>query len=324
MKNSMPRTETHTPGDGATILITGCSGFVGRHLCRALLVGNVRRRICGLDMVPMTEPGLEFFLGDIRRPDDLQRVADRIRPDIVLHLAAEAEVVTPFDRYNGLLNTNVQGTLNVLQVFGPRLLVFASSSAVYGTSRSVVQPTWSRVRPVGIYGLSKAAGELITRDWVCKTGNIAINLRFGNVVGSKCRGLIPYLVDHARKHPGGSPSVQLRGQGRLIRDYVPVAYTVQVIRAAMGRPWRSGLWTAFNVGTGVGTSNAAVAAMVQRLLRRRGYKLDLDFDHPLALGEAEEIVLDMKSTVKHLGLRGPGPKPVRRAIEEAVLSYLAP
>ncbi len=309
----------------ATILVTGSSGFIGRHLCISLLTDALAQRICGLDRSPGTIPGLQFFRVDIRRREQLQKVAAKIRPRIVLHLAAEAEVVTPFEQYNDLLDSNVQGTLNVLEVFRPKLLVFASSSAVYGTAPgALARPTWDQVRPVGIYGMSKATGELITRDWTKKTGNVAVNLRFGNVVGTQCRGLIPYLVNHALRHPSGRTPAQLRGQGRLIRDYVPVAYVVQVIRAAMTQPWKPGTWAAFNVGTGTGTSNAAATAMVRRILRRHGHKLSVNFDSPVALGEAVRIVLDVSSTQRDLGLSRPSPRAVHRAIEEGVISYLAP
>jgi nucleoside-diphosphate-sugar epimerase len=305
------------------LLVTGSSGFIGSHVCRALLNDN-KHHVYGLDIVaPGQSRELHFLHADIRRAAALRREAQKIRPHTIIHLAAVAEVVTPFAEYPQLLETNVGGTLNVLETIGPKLVLFASTSAVYGNARTKgAPPSWRQVNPVGIYGMSKAAAEMIGRDWARNSGGVFLHFRFGNVIGENCRGLIPYLVGHAKRHPDGSPPAQLRGQGQLIRDYVPVEYVIELFRAAMTARWKPGTSAVFNVGTGRGTTNRSVARIVQRVLRRRGYRLNLEFNNPIAPGESKTVILDMKTTVRRLGVRPPSRDTVVGTIEEATLSFL--
>jgi nucleoside-diphosphate-sugar epimerase len=230
-----------------------------------------------------------------------------------------AEVVTPFRDLRHLHATNVVGTVNLLEVFSPRVFVMASSSAVYGHGGTPrVGTDWRFVRPVGAYGMSKAAAELVCADWARETGRAAISFRFGNVIGPRCRGLIPYLVDHARRHPDGEVPAAMRGRGRLLRDYIPVSYIVRLLRAAAALRWPAGTAEAFNIGTGRGTTNGAVARRVAQILRRYGYRLRVDMSHPIAPGESRHVVLDMRRTVRRFEVPPPTPAEVDEAIEAAV------
>src|SRR5262249_3503475 len=256
------------------------SGFIGSHVCGALLKTSPEGSVYGLDIAEPCKPdGLRFIHADIRKPEGLRGELSLVRPDIMIHLAAIAEVVIPFQDFPQLLDTNVAGTLNLLNRLKPKLALFASTSAVYGNARATgAPPSWTEVSPVGIYGMSKAVAEMIGRDWAAETGGVFLHFRFGNIVGKRCRGLIPYLVRHASRCPGGSSTAQLSGQGRLVRDYVPVEYVIQLFEVAMGARWRPGTSATFNVGTGRGTTNRTVAGIVQRLLHRRGYKLNMEFN----------------------------------------------
>jgi nucleoside-diphosphate-sugar epimerase len=324
MKNSRPVRDPRHSQQDRTVLVTGSSGFVDCHLYRSLLEADGIESLHGLDIAVPKEPRPPGFLrADIRLAEDLQRVARIVRPHTIFHLAAVAEVVLPFKIFPDLFDTNLSGTLNVLRAFRPKLVLSASTSAVYGnSSASGARPSWNAVRPVGIYGMSKAVGEMIGRDWARETGNVYLHFRFGNVTGPSCRGLIPYLVNHAKKYPRGSPPAQLRGHGRAIRDYVPIQYVIEVLLAAMRGDWRAGTSETFNVGTGRGMTNGKVCEIVQNFLQRRGYALSVDFDNPLRPGESQTVVLDMKNTTRKLAVPPPPKSAVVRAIEEATLSYL--
>lgn len=303
------------------VVVTGCSGFIGTHLCPALQARGWE--VTGLDLVDPGSDGYRFFRADIRDPRALRAVATQVGAEAVIHLAAVAEVVTPFQEFGDLLDTNVIGTLNVLEAFRPRRFILPSTSAVYGNSRAGgARPVWNEVRPVGIYGMSKAAAEMICQEWSRTSGGVAVNLRLGNVLGPRCRGLIPHLVNHARKHPNGLPPAQLRGHGRLIRDYVPIDYTVQVMVAALGRSWPPGTNCTFNVGTGWRISNRYVVSVAQAVLRSHGYELSPDFRNPVAAGEAQAVVFDVRRTVREFGLPQPSRSAVARSIREATLSFL--
>jgi nucleoside-diphosphate-sugar epimerase len=302
-------------------VVTGATGFIGAHLCRSLIADGVATY--GFDLVhhARSEP-CDIFIGDIRRPDHLESFFDRNTAQVVFHLAARAEVVVPLDELPTLFATNINATVNVLRAAPVQKVIFASSSAVYGTARKVVTALWDDVHPLGSYGLSKAAAEMACQEWARSTGGVALSFRFGNVIGAGCRGLIPYLVLHAIRFPNGSVKAQMRGHGNLIRDYVPVQHVVDLMKKAAAMEWPPATSRAFNIGTGRGTTNGEIAAIVSRVLSEYGYALQIDFDNPAMPGESEEIVLDVASTPETFGLSIPGEQEITDAIKQAILHCL--
>lgn len=302
------------------IIVTGSSGFIGTHLCKAL-VGRAEN-VTGIDIrKPMSPMRVMQRQADIAVKSQF-RASDRA--DVVIHLAAEAEVVIPFKNIARLTAVNVNGTIYTLEACHPKLLLSASSSAVYGCGKGRSSAAaWPQVNPVGVYGMSKAMAELACQEWVRDSDCSAVSFRFGNVTGAGCRGFIPYLVKHALAHPDGEQPAQCRGFGGIVRDYVPVDYVVRVLCGAMDADWKPGGHLALNVGTGRGTTNLEVGEAVRRRLKKHGYKLRFRWENPLAAGEASRVVLDMKTTTRKLGLPPPDKQEVMAAIDVAVDSYLA-
>jgi UDP-glucose 4-epimerase len=303
------------------ILITGSAGFIGTHLREVLTSDKSGDRVAGLDLTACPEPFM--YRADIRCLNQLRTIADRTRPSIIVHLAAKAEVVFPFDELGDLMTTNVNGTINVLNAMQPDRIVLASSSAVYGNaSVRATRARWSCIHPIGAYGMSKAAAELACADWVRHTDGTAVCLRFGNVVGSRCRGLVSYLVSHALAYPDGEEPAQLRGGGGVVRDYVSIRYVATVIKAATEMTIPAGSSVTFNVGSGRGMTNRFVAEIVRRVLAAHGFKLRIEFAPSVAPGEAWRLVMDTERTARKLGLPAPAEDEVVAAIEEGALSYL--
>lgn len=261
---------------------------------------------------------------DLRSPDALSAISQEWNAPVLVHLAALAEVIMPFAKMGELVSTNIHGTINVLEKFDPRRIVFASSSAVYGSvhERSA-RPLPGETAAIGAYGVSKLMGEVICNEWAEKHGANAIALRFGNIVGPGCRGLIPYLVSHAVKFPDGDVVAQLRGEGRIIRDYVDVGTAVDAILLAANLPLEAGQGMIFNVGCGRGLSNMEVAQMVAEVLRTEGYQLTMNFNNPVPSGESESVVLDVSETTSRLDLQPPSAATVVDSIEQATLAHLA-
>jgi UDP-glucuronate 4-epimerase len=260
----------------------------------------------------------------VRSPAALGELARRLAPHTLIHLAAKREVVTPWDRLGELVETNVVGTFNVLEALRPRRILLASSSTVYGNcGRRGARPNWSSVGPIGEYGMSKAAAELICRDWAREKRGVAFLLRIGNVVGPGCPGLIEYLVRHARRFPDGSAPAELRGGGGLIRDYVPIGYVVEAMVAAVGLEQEAGAAVALNLSSGRGLTNREVAELVGAVLEEQGYRLRFRWDNPRAPGEVTTTILDPSATERSLGVPAPDREGVVEAIRAAALAALA-
>jgi nucleoside-diphosphate-sugar epimerase len=306
-------------------LVTGSSGFIGTHVCeQAGQFLPQSSALYGLDIAqPANGSTYNHIHADIRSMESLASLP-LSNPAAIIHLAARAEVLMPFEELADLSSTNVNGTVQVLVQARPRTFVFASSSAVYGSVSGEGVPTDFRfVKPVGGYGVSKLFGEMVCEQW-CREGlGAAVAFRFGNVVGPQCRGLIPFLVRHALTHPEGAVEAQCKGRGLILRDYVPVQHIVELLWTAACRVWEPGTFRVFNAGTGRGMTNGQVGEIVMKVLREQGYRLNISWDAPLGLGESSSIVLGVDETVETFGFHPPRQDAVVASIEDAVMSWLA-
>lgn len=306
-----------------SMLITGTSGFVGTHLCRHPAITAAADKVALLDIVPASPRHPNETLIDISERSAVSELAQNGSAPVMIHLAAKAEVVMPFAMMADLERTNVLGTIHLLESFMPRRFVLASSSAVYGSVHGrLCRPTRGESSPVGAYGVTKLMGEVLASAWAEEHGASAVSLRFGNIVGPGCRGLIPYLVSHALRYPGASVEAQLRGQGEIVRDYVPVRYATEAIVRSAELPMHEGASAIFNVASGRPMTNGTVARIAAEVLERNGHKIRLNFDNPIPVGESESVVLDIAATTERLGISPPTEDEIVDAIERATLSHL--
>jgi UDP-glucuronate 4-epimerase len=248
-----------------TVLVTGAAGFIGSHLCEALLsaghavVGvdnfdpfyDARLKRRNIEAVRAQPRGgaFSFVEADIRDAGSLAPVFDSARPTGVIHLAARAGVRPSIADPVGYAQTNVVGTASVLaeaQRAGCRRLLFASSSSVYGDSPKVPFSESDDVSaPISPYASTKAAGELLCRTHHHLTGMPTACLRFFTVYGPRQRPDLAISL-FLRRIAAGEP-ITLFGEGTS-RDYTFVADTVAGILAAYGRIDRFGfrIWNLGN------------------------------------------------------------------------------
>ena len=155
------------------ILITGATGFVGRHLIRALGEGPSSETAGGFEVFGTTYPqppwpsDRDIVFLDLRAEDKLFQLVRDIRPDWVFHLAAISNVRSSWQMRRETLETNIVGTQNLLEAVrlaapGARVL-FISSSDVYGIVGSAEKPLTEEdpVQIINPYAYSKAAGEMM-------------------------------------------------------------------------------------------------------------------------------------------------------------------
>ena len=222
-----------------------------------------------------------------------------------------------------MFDVSVDGLLHSLQVFQPRRVVFSSSCAVYGNSPlEGASPTWQDVHPISVYGLSKAAAEKVLEQWARQTRSVAVLVRMGNVVGSGCAGLISYLVRHAVQHPDGTVPANMRGGGKIVRDYVPVSYVVQIVRMALEEDFEPGSAPVLNAGSGRTVSNGEVASILKEWLAKQGYRLNIVFQPNAAPSEASYTALRTELTECRFNLNSPSSEAVREAILDGARSCL--
>ena len=248
-----------------TYLVTGGGGFIGSHLCDRLLAEGKRvvavddlstGRIANLAEARGYGQQFSFHNMDIRL-DELRTIFDRHKPEVVMHLAAQASVPTSVEDPQKDASVNVMGLLNVLEcagAAGSRKVVFAASGGtLYGepTNLPVKESARTKARPISPYGISKAIALDYLGFYQRTRGVEFAALALANVYGPRQdpfgeAGVIAIFA--SKMLAGETPTIF--GDGEQTRDFVFVDDTVHAFSLAAER----GSGTVVNVGTGVETS----------------------------------------------------------------------
>jgi GDP-4-dehydro-6-deoxy-D-mannose reductase len=160
------------------ILLTGATGFLGRHVSHRLLEQGYE--LVGLGAEAVADLGFPCLGVDLRNRKAVEEAVEKVQPDGVVHLAALSHVGDSWQRVPDYFAVNVLGTEALVAASRKARMVFASSAEVYGVVPPENQPipeSWP-VAPGNPYALTKAAAE----RWVLAAGGIVV--RLFNVVGT--------------------------------------------------------------------------------------------------------------------------------------------
>jgi UDP-glucuronate 4-epimerase len=180
-------------------LINGACGFIGFNLTIKLLeksfivfgIDNLdnyysvklkRRRLRELQKYK----NFIFYKSDINNSKSLEKIFSNKKPDIIIHLAAQAGVGYSFKNPLKYIDTNIRGYINLLEIckkYKPKKIFSASSSSVYGDSKKFPLTENTSINPKNLYGLSKKTGEAISEIYSKNYNLNIICLRFFTVFG---------------------------------------------------------------------------------------------------------------------------------------------
>jgi UDP-glucuronate 4-epimerase len=231
------------------ILVTGGAGFIGSHLIDSLLAENdwqvsvidnfndfyspaIKRSNIERNL---SNPNFKLYETDICSRESLRQIFEENQFDVIVHLAARAGVRPSLENPVGYLETNVHGTLSLLELareFEIKQFVFGSSSSVYGINSEVPFSEDQKIsQPISPYAATKAAGELLCHTYSHLYDIRTVCLRFFTVYGARQR---PDLAIHkfARLILAGKP-IQVFGDGTTRRDYTYVDDIIQGVRSAI-------------------------------------------------------------------------------------------
>jgi len=243
------------------ILVTGSAGFIGSALKKFL-----------------EEQGIEVISYDLKDnpPNDtrdLSNLKEKIKgADGVVHLAAVSRVKWAFEDPLMCVQTNVGGTINVLEAarIGSRpWVVFGSSREVFGESRPLPATEETPCHPMNVYGIAKFAGEdlckIFSKDYGLKTRV----LRFSNVYTSpndQLDRVIPKFILQAAKNE----NIIINGTGQEIFDFTYIDDTVQGIWGCIQEMQKSQqLYNDFILATGQPTSLQELAQTIIKTLQSK-------------------------------------------------------
>ena len=249
------------PDIGSRIaLVTGAAGFIGSHISDRFLVEGYT--VVGIDDLSSGKlsnlpDGFDLREMDLRN-SDVRDVIAEIRPDVVLHLAAQMSVAVSAREPLLDADINVVGTLNLLE--GIRALErktvkfvhFSSGGTVYGETTDLPADELTPVRPLSPYAASKLAVETYLPIYERLCGLDHSVIRLGNVYGPRQdpHGEAGVVAIFAMAMLG-KKSLKIFGTGTDERDYV---YVDDVVEAVVKVAERSSLHAPFNIGTGIGTN----------------------------------------------------------------------
>ncbi len=304
----------------AHFLVTGGCGFIGSHLCDALLgTGHEVRVLDDLSSGSLTNlaAGATLIEGTIT---DHRMVAAALEGvDGCFHLAAIASVERGRREWADTHRVNITGTITIFEAIARQRarvpVVYASSAAVYGDCAELPITETAERAPASAYGADKYACELHARIATQLHGIPTTGLRFFNVYGprqdprSPYSGVISIFADRLRR---GVP-VDIYGDGRQTRDFIAVADVVAALMAAMSRSLPGA--PVFNVCTGTPTSVIEVARMVAGLC---GVPPEIRF-RPARSGEIRHSIGGAARARAALGLGAPSD--LRNGLEQ-LLAWL--
>ncbi|GJE61031.1 NAD-dependent epimerase/dehydratase family protein [Methylobacterium trifolii] len=233
------------------VLVTGSAGFIGYHLCRRLLaeghavtgldgfsdyydVSLKRARHAGLAALP----GFEAVEGRLEAPGLLGDLLGRTRPDIVVHLAAQAGVRYSLENPQAYADANLIGSFNLLEAVRAhpvRHLLLASTSSAYGGNTALpFRETDRAVSPLTLYAASKLAMEAMAHSYAHLFAVPTTAFRFFTVYGPWGRPDMALFL-FTRKILGGEP-IEVFSGGTAERDFTYVGDLVEAVRRLIDVP----------------------------------------------------------------------------------------
>jgi UDP-glucose 4-epimerase len=247
------------------IFVTGGAGFIGYHLCKKL--SEFTSKLTVYDNLSSGQvenvkhlPRVHFVKAGIL---DQKKLHSQEQTDLIYHLAAQ--VVVPYSMENPVedFETNARGTLNVLEKArkDDARVVFASSAAVYGNATKLPTPETYGFNPNSCYGLSKVVGEQYCNMYSKQYGLEITILRFANVYGPRCHGVIPDFLNKISRNPD---KLEIIGTGMQSRDFVHIYDVVEAL--ILSAVSEAAFGATFNIGFGKTTKIIDIAKMILEIL----------------------------------------------------------
>jgi len=324
------------------ILVTGAAGFIGYHVSKRLLARG--DRVLGLDNLnsyydPMLKEarlaqlrstsGFTFVHADVADTDSMQQLFAEIRPQRVVHLAAQAGVRYSVTNPYAYIDSNVLGFQNILEGCrhqGAEHLVFASTSSVYGAHTHQPFSEHEAVNhPVSLYAATKIANEMMSHSYAHLYALPCTGLRFFTVYGPWGRPDMA-LFKFTRGILASEP-IPVYNEGRMIRDFTYIDDIVEgVVRILDVVPAANPSWNSdapdpatscapyriYNIGNNKPVQLLDFIHALEKALGRKA-KLDL---LPMQMGDVPSTMADVSDLERATGFR---PK---TTIEEGIAAFV--
>jgi UDP-glucose 4-epimerase len=270
--------------NGRRVLVTGGSGFIGRHVVSQLAADGAQVRV--VDLQPHADPSVDLVIGDIADPEVLARALHG-GCDSIVHLAAVTSVLKSVQQPELTFRTNVIGTNALLEAgraAGVTSLAFASTNAVTGLMKAPKISEAATLEPLTPYGSTKAAGEMLMSAYTASYGMRCACIRLTNVYGPGMQAkdsIVARLMRCIRLRT----TFEIYGDGTQVRDYVHASDVVAAMRLGL----TSEEWAGPKVIGG--GSSLSVLEVIDAVQRVSGAEIDVRHG-PAKLGEMPAVIVD--------------------------------
>ena len=263
------------------LLVTGCSGFIGMHLCKSLLEDG--HSVFGIDnmnnfydtslkrarlKILSNYENFSFRKVDIIHSIDLQKVFDEFQPQKVVNLAAQVGVRYSIKNPKVYISSNIVGFMNVIEACKNNKvkgLIYASSSSVYGGNKKIPFSTEDKVdKPISIYAATKKANELIAYSYSHLFGLNTTGLRFFTVYGPWGRpDMSIYIFSNKLSN---NETLQIFNHGNMKRDFTYIDDIIDGIRASIKNNYPCEV---FNLGNSHPEDLMIVVGLIEKEFRKK-------------------------------------------------------
>ena len=310
------------------ILVTGCAGFIGYHLCESLCKDNFE--VFGIDNLnDYYDPDLKYSrLANLKKYNNFKfeklDIQDRVSltkffrkygPDKVVNLAAQAGVRYSIENPYSYMDSNLVGFLNIIELcrmHDIKGLIYASSSSVYGSNKNIPFSIKDRVdEPLSLYAATKRANELIAHSYSHLYDLHTTGLRYFTVYGPWGRPDMAMLI-FLNKILSGEP-IPIYNNGNMKRDFTFIDDIIMGTRQAIEKNYKCEV---FNLGNNKSEKLMDMVSLIEKSLDKKAL---IEF-LPMQLGDVKESFADITDSQKKLGYN---PKvSIKKGIPKLVNWYL--
>ena len=291
------------------ILITGCSGFIGYHLCNFLLKKN--KKIIGIDnlnsyydrklkiqrLINLKRyQNFKFFNKDVTKFVDIYKLTRKYKFKIIIHLAAQPGVRYSLNQPNQTLYNNLNSFNNVIEIARLKKVkkfIYASSSSVYGEVKKFpfTEDDYS-IRPISVYGASKLSNEIVADVYSKNFKLKCVGLRFFTVYGPYGRpDMAYYSFLNSLKN---NKTIKVFNNGNMLRDFTyidDVIYgIIKVIKAKF-----TNMHEVLNIGKG---NPDKLMDLINYLEENYFKKFKINFTKNIPLGDIKKTYSDVNKAKK--------------------------
>ena len=286
------------------ILVTGCAGFIGMHLCASLLKDGFI--VHGIDNINAYYDKIlknnrlyklknySNFSFDVLTLEDfngLKKIFDEFEPDKVINLAAQAGVQYSMKNPFAYIDSNISGFMNILECSKSSSvngLIYASSSSVYGSNKEVPFSENDRVdNPISIYAATKVSNELMAKVYNDLYNLNTTGLRFFTVYGPWGRPDMAYYIFTEKILK--NEIITIYDYGNVERDFTYIDDIVEGVRSAINKNFSNEI---FNLGN---NKKEKVLSLLKFIEEKLGKKANIDLQ-PLKPGDVRSTNADISKS----------------------------